>query len=95
MPNIKSAKKRLRQSIVRRERNRSAKRALKTACRKVTDALDNGNIEQAGTELRLVAKKLDKAAAKRVIHANAAARTKSRLSARIKARKNAAAAPAG
>jgi small subunit ribosomal protein S20 len=94
MPNIKSAKKRLRQSLVRRERNRSTKRALRTECRKVTDAIQSGNLEQAGEQFRLVAKKLDQAAAKRIVHANAAARTKSRLSARIKAGKQSAAAPA-
>lgn len=97
MPNIKSAKKRLRQSIVRRDRNRSLKRALRTQRRKVLDAVQAGNLEQAQAELRVTAKKLDQAAAKKTIHKNAAARTKSRLSARIKSLKqrSTAAAPAG
>jgi small subunit ribosomal protein S20 len=94
MPNIKSAKKRLRQSLVRRERNRSTKRMLRTVCRKVVDALHSDQVEQAGTEFRLAAKKLDQAAAKQIIHRNAAARTKSRLSAKIKAKKQAVAPPA-
>ena len=84
MPNIKSAKKRLKQSIVRRERNRSAKRAIRTECKKVIEAVKAGNVEQAETELRAAAKLLDQSAAKHVIHRNAAARVKSRLSARIK-----------
>ncbi|MGA2064724.1 MAG: 30S ribosomal protein S20 [Thermoguttaceae bacterium] len=88
MPQIKSAKKRLRQNIVRRERNRSIKRSLRTQCRKVTDALGAGDVARAETELRAAAQKLDRAAAHKIIHRNAAARTKSRLSARIKARKS-------
>ncbi len=87
MPNIKSAKKRLKQSLVHRDRNRSAKRAIHTECKKVIAAATAGNVEQAETELRTAAKKLDQAAAKHVIHRNAAARVKSRLSARVKAAK--------
>jgi small subunit ribosomal protein S20 len=84
MPNIKSAKKRLKQSLVRRERNRAAKRSIHTEYKKVLEAVKAGNVEQAETELRTVAKKVDKAAAKKVIHVNAAARVKSRLSAKVK-----------
>jgi len=84
MPNIKSAKKRLKQSLVRRERNRAAKRSIHTEYKKVLEAVTAGNVEQAETELRTVAKKVDKAAAKKVIHVNAAARVKSRLSAKVK-----------
>ena len=47
-------------------------------------AVKAGNAEQAETELRKAAKLLDKSAAKHVIHRNAAARVKSRLSAKIK-----------
>ena len=79
MPNIKSAKKRLKQTIVRRQRNRSAKRAIRTECKKVIDAAKAGNADLAEAELRT--------AAKHVIHRNAAARTKSRLSAKVKAAK--------
>jgi len=84
MPNTTSAKKRLKQSIVRNERNRSTKRAIRTEYKKVLAAVSAGNIEQAETELRTVAKKVDQAAAKNVIHRNAAARVKSRLSAKVK-----------
>ena len=84
MPNLQSAKKRLKQSLVRRERNRSTKRAIHTEYKKVMEAVKAGNVEQAETELRTVAKKVDKAAAKKIIHVNAAARVKSRLSAKVK-----------
>jgi small subunit ribosomal protein S20 len=85
MPHCNSAKKRLRQSIERRERNRSVKRSLKTQVRKVLDAVESGNAEAAQNELKVAAQKFDRAAAHKVIHRNAASRTKSRLSARIKA----------
>jgi small subunit ribosomal protein S20 len=84
MPNLTSAKKRLKQSKVRNERNRATKRAIHTEYKKVLEAVKAGNVEQAETELRTVAKKVDQAAAKRVIHTNAAARVKSRLSAKVK-----------
>jgi small subunit ribosomal protein S20 len=89
MPNIKSAKKRLKQSLVRRDRNRSAKRSLHTEYKKVIEAVTAGNVEGAETQLRTVAKKVDQAAAKKIIHRNAAARVKSRLSAKVKTIKKA------
>jgi len=89
MPNIQSAKKRLKQSIVQRERNRATKRSISTECRKVLSALAAGNVELAQSEFQSATKKLDRAAARKVVHRNAAARTKSRLSARIKAAKKA------
>lgn len=94
MPQTKSAKKRLRQSIVRRGHNRAIRSALKTQIRKVRDAVKSGNLEEAEKQFRLAAKKLDKAGAHNTIHRNAAARVKSRLSARIKALKQTA-QPAG
>jgi small subunit ribosomal protein S20 len=87
MPNTNSAKKRLKQSLVRRTRNRSTRAALKTQTRKVREAVASGNLEQATAEFKLATKKIDQAAAKHVIHGNAAARVKSRLSAAIKAGK--------
>jgi small subunit ribosomal protein S20 len=87
MPTTNSAKKRLRQNVANRLRNRSIKRALRTQCRKVREAIDAGDAELAETEFRLAAKRLDRAGGRRIIHRNAAARTKSRLSAKIKALK--------
>lgn len=56
------------------------------------EAVEDGNLETADTEFRMAAKKLDLAASRKVIHRNAAARTKSRLSARVKKLKPAKAA---
>jgi small subunit ribosomal protein S20 len=87
MPNTKSAKKRLRQDAVRRTRNRAVKSAVKTQVRKVREAITAGDVATAETELRLAAKRVDKAAAAGVVHANTAARVKSRLSAAVKTAK--------
>jgi small subunit ribosomal protein S20 len=79
MPHTKSAKKRLRQSLERRTQNRATKSAIKTQIRKLRAAVTAGDLAKAQTELQLATKKLDRAGAKRVIHPNAASRTKSRL----------------
>ncbi len=87
MPSTKSAKKRLRQNIAHRDRNRSIKRTVRSQCRKVHEAVKAGDSALAETEFRRAAQGLDRAGARNIIHRNAAARTKSRLSARIKALK--------
>jgi small subunit ribosomal protein S20 len=85
MPNTQSAKKRLRQDVVRKERNLAIKREMRTQIRKVRDAVKAGNVEQAETEFQIATKKLDRAGARNILHRNAAARIKSRLSASVKA----------
>jgi len=85
MPNTKSAQKRLRQNVVRRARNQSISRVVRNRCRKVREAISAGDADRAEAEFRLAAKHLDRAGAKNIIHRNAAARVKSRLSAKIKA----------
>lgn len=80
----KSAKKRLRQSLERRESNRSTKAALKTQIKKLREAVKGGDLDKAAEEARVAARKLDLAASKKVIHRNAAARTKSRISRFVK-----------
>lgn len=90
MPNTKSAKKRLRQNVVRRQHNRAVKSALRSQLRKVREAVTAGDHEKAETEFRVAVKRLDKAGAKRVIHPKTADRLKSRLSARLKKAKAAA-----
>ena len=84
MPNTPSAKKRMRQDAVRRARHRSTKSSLRTQVRKVREAITAKDLEKSQTEFRLLVKKIDQAAAHNVIHANTAARTKSRLSHAIK-----------
>ena len=83
MPHSASAKKRHKQNLRNRERNRAAKSELKSHVRKVLSAIDAGDITQAREALRTVASSADKAAASHKIHRNKAARIKSRLSARL------------
>lgn len=84
MPNTKSAKKRHKQSLERRERNRAVKSSLKTQVRKTLEQISAGKLPEAQAELSIAAAKLDKAAAAKIIHPNRAARVKSRLAHRIK-----------
>jgi small subunit ribosomal protein S20 len=91
MPNTASAEKRLRQNEVRRLHNRSVKSAVRSQVRKVRDAVKAGDFDKAEQAMRLASKRLDRAGAKRVIHPNKAARTKSRLQNLIKQAKSPAA----
>lgn len=79
MPNTASAKKRLRQDKIRQAHNRSIKSAVKTHVKKVTQAIESGDVAAAEAAFPAAAKRLDKAGAQNIIHKNAAARTKSRL----------------
>ena len=85
MPHTKSAKKALRQNIKRKARNRAAKKSLKFQLKKFLAAVKDGSPEAKTAEFKLAVKKLDKAASKRIIHPNAAARKKSQLARMLKA----------
>lgn len=89
MPNIKSAKKRMRTNQVRAERNKHARSRLRTAIKKVRQA---ETPEAATDALRAATSLLDRAASKRLIHPNKAARTKSRLTAVVQGMEAGAAA---
>ncbi len=78
MANIKSQIKRNRQNEVRRVRNKAVRSELKTRQKAVLLAAENGS-DDVDELTRLAIKRLDKAAAKGVIHKNQAARRKSRL----------------
>ncbi|GAN32293.1 MAG: 30S ribosomal protein S20 [Candidatus Brocadia sp. AMX2] len=90
MPTMKSAKKRLRQNIKRNLRNRSRKSALRTQIKHFLGVVKEGNIPSAEEKLRLAIKKLDKAAAKGILHKNTASRKKSRLTKQLNKIKTAA-----
>ncbi len=79
MPHTSSAKKRLRQYAKRRTHNRAVLRALKKQIKKLNELVAEGPADQVQVEFKAAVKKLDKAAAKRTIHPNAAARKKSQL----------------
>lgn len=79
MANHKSAKKRIRQTVVRRDRNRATKSACKTAVRAVRLAATNGDLASAETLLRKAEKVLTTAATKGVYHKKNVSRRVSRL----------------
>jgi small subunit ribosomal protein S20 len=80
MANIKSQKKR----ILTNEKARVANKAVRSELKTRTKAAVTAGGTDAGAEaLKLAVKKLDKAASKGVIHPNAAARRKSRLTKRV------------
>lgn len=83
MPNIASAKKRMRQNEVRRARNRTRMSYLRTSLRKLDEAIASGDLDAVRAQWRETQAVLDRTARLGVIHANTAARKKSRLSKRI------------
>ncbi len=87
MPNTQSAKKRVRQNITRRGRNRWRKRVLRESIKDLREKLLHGSVEETEAAFRDTQKIVDKTAARGVIHRNTASRIKSRLSARVKAKK--------
>ena len=85
MPHTKSAEKALRQNEKRRDHNRTVKKAIKVQVKKFTTALEEGTPEQKIAEYKQAVKRFDKAAAKKIIHPNAAARKKSQLAKKLNA----------
>ena len=85
MANIKSAKKRAKQTVVRNARNASQRSMLRTAVKKVLKALDANDAESAKAAFAVAQPILDRYSARGLIHRNKAARHKSRLTARINA----------
>ena len=80
LPNVKSAEKRMRTNAARAARNRQFRSKLRTALKKVRQATSP---DTAAAAFREAASLLDRAARKRIVHPNKAARAKSRLSARV------------
>ncbi|WP_240096804.1 30S ribosomal protein S20 [Thermomonas flagellata] len=85
MANIKSAKKRAKQAVVRNARNVAQRSQMRTAIKKVIKALDANDANAAREAFAVAQPLLDRFAARGLIHKNKAARHKARLTARIKA----------
>ncbi|UCE49753.1 MAG: 30S ribosomal protein S20 [Phycisphaerales bacterium] len=73
------AKKRAKQNIKNRTINRARKSRVKTQIKHFEAALENGDVEAASEQFRLVTKKLDKTASTSTMHKKTASRKKSRL----------------
>ncbi len=86
MAHTVSARKRNRQNLRHRARNRWRLQAMRGAIKEFNDKLAHGSVDEAKAAFLAVQKVLDRTAAKGVIHPNQAARRKSRLNARLKAR---------
>jgi small subunit ribosomal protein S20 len=78
-----SAKKRIRQNAKRRMTNRVRKSQIKTQTKHFEAALSAADVKAAEEQLRLAAKRLDKAASKSTMHKRTASRKKSRLAKKL------------
>ncbi len=85
MPNHKSAEKRDRQNVRRNAINTASRSRLRTEMKKLRGAIASGDAEAAKTLLPTTVSEIDKAIQKGVLHRNAAARHKSRLTSHVNA----------
>jgi small subunit ribosomal protein S20 len=89
MPNVKSAKKRVRTNEKRRILNRQKMSAMRTALRAAQGAIAEGDMPVAEEKTRLAIKLVNRYARKGIIHRNKASRQESRLMKRLNAAKSA------
>lgn len=90
MANLKSSKKRIRSDERKRIRNVMVRSSIKTAIKKVEQAIEQGDVKLAEERFSEAASSLDSAAAKGIIHKNNSSRHKSRLMKKLNAIKSAA-----
>ena len=83
MPNIKSAKKRVRVIEKKSMRNQILKSSLRTTLKKFDAIASAGDKQSAETAYKLAVKKVDQAVAKGILHKNTAARKKSQLTLKL------------
>ncbi len=93
MANSPQAKKRARQSLRRRARNASQRSMYRTYLKKVGTALESGDAAAASEALAAAGPVLDRMVSKGILHANKAARHKSRLNAKVRQLSQAGAEP--
>ncbi len=85
MANSAQARKRARQSVERNKHNSSLRSMLRTAIKRVRQAIEAGDKAVAADTLQKASSVIDRVADKQIIHKNKAARHKSRLAAAVKA----------
>ncbi|WP_298017547.1 30S ribosomal protein S20 [uncultured Castellaniella sp.] len=85
MANSAQARKRARQAVAQNKHNASMRSMLRTAIKRVRQAIESGDQAAANDVFRKASSVIDRVADKQIIHKNKAARHKSRLSAAIKA----------
>ena len=89
MANIKSQIKRIKTNNKAHERNKAVKSSLRTASRRVREAIAAGDVDRAESLAREAGRKLDKAVSRGVIHRNQAANKKSALDRAVASAKSA------
>ncbi len=87
MAHSRTARKRVRQNLQARARNRWRLSTMRTAIKEFNEALLHGTADGAGDIFKKCVKIIDRTAQKGVIHKNQAARRKSRMSAKLKVKK--------
>ncbi|MBP5292664.1 MAG: 30S ribosomal protein S20 [Clostridia bacterium] len=85
MPNIKSAKKRVKITKTKALRNKSERTMLKTATKKFDAAVASGDRAAAQEAYSVLVKRVDRAAVHGIIHTNCAARKKSQFTKKLQA----------
>jgi small subunit ribosomal protein S20 len=81
--NISSAQKSTRSSLKKQERNKAVKSSTKTRVAKADNLMAGGNKEAAKAAVKEASSALDKAAKRKILHANTVSRNKSRLARRL------------
>lgn len=84
MPNIKSAKKRVKVIATKTLQNKARNSELKTEIKKANAAIE-ANADNKAEAVRVAVKKIDQAAAKGILHKNTAARKKASLAKKLNA----------
>ena len=79
MPNMRNAKKKVRQIAGQKVENNEYKASMRTAIKKTEKAVKAGEKEMANENLKVAIKRIDKAVSSGLVHKNKAAREKSRL----------------
>ncbi|MDR1013045.1 MAG: 30S ribosomal protein S20 [Lactobacillales bacterium] len=82
MPNIKSAKKRVKVAATKTARNKAYKSSLRTSIKKALISISSPAADRE-KQVRLALKHIDKAASKGILHKNTAARKKSALALKL------------
>ena len=85
LPNIKSAKKRVKVTATKTLQNKIFRTQMKTAMKKYEAAVEAGDIALAQETYKAAVKKVDMAVARGIIHKNAAARKKSQFTKKLNA----------
>ena len=85
MPNITSAKKRARQSENKRQHNKHIRSGMRTTVKNVLYAIEAGDKDKAVAAFKEAVPAIDTSVSKGIMHKNKAARSKSRLNAKLQA----------